>query len=90
MRSVGGALRAAEALGYRFREARVLPRWAWERDFYAPMAGLIHRIETEGPAELRAVAHEQREEIALFRRAGDVFGYVFFVLQKPDNRPAAA
>ncbi len=83
MRTVGGALRAAEGLGYRFRAARLLPRWAWERDFYTPMAEVIAEIEAEGPEELRAVAREHREEIALFRRHGDVFGYVFFVLARP-------
>jgi len=83
MATVGAALRVAERLGYRFVAAKRLANWAWERDFYAPMGELIAEIEAAGPAALRTVAREQRVEIELFRRYGDVFGYVFFVLARP-------
>lgn len=83
MRTVGGNLAAAEAAGWRFLHAEVLPATAWEHGFYRPMEALIAEIEATGTSEQRTVAAEQRREIEVFRAQGNEYGYVFFVLQSP-------
>ncbi|MEM7223679.1 MAG: class I SAM-dependent methyltransferase [Pseudomonadota bacterium] len=82
--TVGSNLRRAEALSYRFLSAETLPSEMWEQEFYQPMEALIARHGEDCSAETMEIIQELQAEIDLFRRFHAFYGYVFFVLQKPE------
>lgn len=71
--------------GYELIGDFVLPPAAWWDDYYAPMEARLEAIEAryrENPAALEVLA-ECREEIDVYRRYGDWYGYAFFIARKP-------
>ncbi len=69
----------ARRAGYRVLETRRLPSEAWWKNYYDPLRERMQEIE-KTPAN-QAVVQEMEEEMALFRRWGEAYGYTFYVLQ---------
>lgn len=71
-------VRATRA-GYRVLDTRRLPSQAWWDNYYGP---LRRRMETlRDRPDLQDAIQETRQEMALFERFSDQYGYAFYVLQ---------
>jgi SAM-dependent methyltransferase len=73
--NVGRARRA----GFEVLETRRLPLSAWWTNFYDPLRARMK--ELDGSAFHAAVLRETEEEIALFEKYGDAYGYSFYVMR---------
>jgi len=74
----------AEAAGYRLIERFALPPEAWWTHYYTRLEARLpdlRRRHAHDPEALAALDAEA-EEIELFRRYSDYYGYVFYVLQR--------
>ena len=71
----------AEAAGFRVLELRRLSSAAWWRNYYNPLQARIDRLRPTASAAMRSVIAETEQEMALFRRCSDRYGYTFFVLR---------
>lgn len=62
-----------------------LPDSAWTEPYYDPMEKEISRLEHKyhGNELALSVFENFREEIHIFKRYSDFFGYEFFIMQKP-------
>ena len=61
-----------------------LPPEDWTEHYYQPLADRIAKLRdlaAEWP-DLAAIIEETEEEMDLYHRHGDSFGYVFFLLEK--------
>ncbi|MCY1018073.1 class I SAM-dependent methyltransferase [Pyxidicoccus sp. MSG2] len=70
----------AEAEGYEVLDTFTLPHSAWW-DYYTPLLQRMERLRPTAAPALREVFTATEEEIALFRRHGDSYGYVFYLLR---------
>lgn len=70
----------AEAEGYEVLGTFTLPHSAWW-DYYGPLLQRIERLRPTADAALREVFAATQGEIDLFRRYGDSYGYVFYLLR---------
>lgn len=83
MTDVAGNLRAARDAGYEIIDHFALPESAWWDDYLGPLEARIETLRTEaarGPSLARVLADHDRE-IAICRRFGTQFGYVFYLLR---------
>ena len=87
MNTVAGILRKAEAEGYEVIATFTLPTEDWWAEYYAPLQERITALRSHCAdwPELAAVIAEAEEEIDMFARFGDSYGYVFYILRKPAN-----
>lgn len=79
--------RRAQAAGYRLVERFALPPEAWWTHYYVPLEARLpelRRRHADDPEALAALDSEA-EEIELFRRYADYYGYVFYVLQRAER-----
>jgi len=76
-----GVADAVDAAGYDVVASFVLPPEAWWDDYYAPLERRITDFLAAKAGDDRAVAiaGTAREEISMFRKFGDTFGYAFFI-----------
>ncbi len=83
--TVAGNLRKAEAAAYEVIDTFTLPAANWWREYYAPLEKRIAALRPDAAAwpELAAVIAETEEEIRMFTRFGESYGYVFYILRKP-------
>jgi SAM-dependent methyltransferase len=81
MRDDAGNRAAAERAGFSVAGTHVLPRSAW-MDYYGPLEVRLKGLLEHDDADVRALAAENLEEIEIFRRAGNSYSYVFYLLQK--------
>ena len=72
----------ARAAGFDVFDHLTLPPAAWWDEYYMPLEARIAHLAPEADAELTAVIHETRREIELYRRHGDSYGYVFYLLRR--------
>jgi SAM-dependent methyltransferase len=70
----------ARAAGFEMLDHFTLPPAAWE-EYYAPFEERMARLAPEADRALAAVIAETRREIELFRRYGDAYGYVFYLMR---------
>jgi SAM-dependent methyltransferase len=78
----------AERAGYRVLDTRRLPSGAWWDHYYDPLRRRIDALnDTPG---LRAVIRETQDEMALFERFSDDYGYTFYVLAAEGAIPTQA
>lgn len=82
MRDVAANRAAAERAGFLVTGTHVLPRVAWMDGYYAPLEARSKTLLEHDDADVRALAAENLEEIEVFRRAGNSYSYVFYLLQK--------
>ncbi len=71
--------------GYRLLGDFVLPAAGWWENYYVPLREVVERFRLAhaGDAEALEVAARSEREIELYRRHPSVFGYGFFVMQRP-------
>jgi len=81
METEEGNRRRAEAEGYRVLSTRRLPTQAWWDSYYMPLLGKLETFTDTTDSVLRTVLEETREEIALFRRYAQLYGYTFYIMQ---------
>lgn len=65
--------------GYELLEIRRLPSAAWWANYYDPLRERLQQID-DSPF-MRRVARESEEEMALFERHSDSYGYTFYVMR---------
>ena len=58
-----------------------LPFSAWWEEYYTPLLERVERLRPTADLALAAVLDETEREIDLFRRHGDSYGYVFYLLR---------
>jgi serine/threonine-protein kinase HipA len=73
--------RRASALGLEVLDTFVLPTSAWWNEYYTPLLERIERLRPSADASLTVLLNETEREIDLFRRHGQSYGYVFFLLR---------
>jgi cyclopropane fatty-acyl-phospholipid synthase-like methyltransferase len=73
--------RRAKAAGLHVLDTFVLPSTAWWDDYYTPLLDQIERLRPTADASLTRLLDETGREIELFRRFGDSYGYVFYLLR---------
>jgi SAM-dependent methyltransferase len=72
----------ARAAGFDVVDHFALPPEAWWDEYYAPLEQRMTELAPEADPELAAVIAETRREIELYRRHGDSYGYVFYLLRR--------
>ena len=87
--TIDNKLAVIDRLGYEREGHFVLPESAWTADYYDPMAELLAAKSKQwrGVPEGLAVIEEARQEIELYRKFRDCYGYVFFVMKRPLEQP---
>lgn len=61
----------------------VLPAEAWWEGYYGPLTARVERLERQvhGDAALTALIEDTRAEMGLYRRHGESYGDVFYLLR---------
>jgi len=79
--------KAVAANGYRLVADFVLPEAGWWENYYVPLAEAVSafRGTHAGDPEALEVAARSENEIDLYRKYKEWFGYVFFVMKKVDG-----
>jgi serine/threonine-protein kinase HipA len=72
----------ARAAGFEVLDHFTLPPAAWWDEYYAPLEERIADLAPAADPELAAAIDETRREIELYRRHGDSYGYVFYLLRR--------
>ncbi len=80
----GGNLTQLAAAGFEVIDSFVLPSSDWWDDYYIPLLARLKSLETRaiGDGDLVAAIAATREEIELYERHGESFGYVFYVARR--------
>jgi serine/threonine-protein kinase HipA len=62
----------------------------WQ-EYYGPLQKRVDELRVEGDKwpELHQAIAETEEEISMFTRFGESYGYVFYILQKPPGAVCA-
>lgn len=82
LRSIPGNEDRARDAGYRVLSTYTLPDASWSNGFYDRVEPRARDLADHPDAGVREIAAETLEEAALHRRAGDQYGYVFYVLER--------
>jgi serine/threonine-protein kinase HipA len=82
MRDVERNIARARAAGFDVLDHFPLPPEAWWDEYYTPLEERMARLGRAADPELAAVIDETRREIELYRRHGDSYGYVFYLLRR--------
>ena len=84
MRNIAANVEAIAKAGYAPLSTYVLPKRAWFTHYYDPLELRIDELSAKyrNDATARGFLAEPREEIALFRKFGDVYGYVFYAMRR--------
>ena len=75
---------AAGRAGFEVLDHFVLPQQAWWDGFYGPLQARMAELAPAADPELAAEIEATRREIELYRRHGDRYGYVFYLLRRRD------
>jgi SAM-dependent methyltransferase len=75
-------LERARAAGFDLVDHFTLPPAAWWDEYYAPLERRITELAPEADPELAAIISETRQEIELYRRHHERYGYVFYLLRQ--------
>ncbi len=71
----------AESAGLEVLETFPLPASAWWDEYYNPLLARAAALRPSASPELTALLDETEREADLFRRHGDAYGYVFYLLR---------
>lgn len=87
MTTVEECLRIIGRCGYRNEAHFALPPDAWWDEYYGPLEEKIQRLRTRYAQNPRACAvlDGEAREVEMYRRYGEYFGAVFFVLHRPED-----
>jgi len=82
MKSVNENLKIADACGYSIAGVFAIPGSGWE-DYYGPIEKRIQNLKEKygDNPEAKKVFDAEAAEIALYRKYGEYYGYVFYVLR---------
>jgi cyclopropane fatty-acyl-phospholipid synthase-like methyltransferase len=83
MRSVHEAEAIARNAGFRVLATHTLPREAWVKGYYDILGPRAKALASHPDTRVRNFAAETLEEIEIFARSNQSYGYVFFVLERP-------
>jgi SAM-dependent methyltransferase len=85
IRTIEANLQAVKAAGYRVIGHFVLPAASWWPDYYSPLQERIKLLRDKYRAvrEVQHLLDEEQEEIELFRRYSEYYGYVFYLAHLP-------
>jgi hypothetical protein len=86
MHSVQQNLAVAENAGYEVLTTYTLPTDAWVEGYYDRLEPRAKALRDHPDASVRAVAVETVKEIEIFHASEESYGYVFYVLQRPEHR----
>jgi len=72
--------------GYRFLNSFILPESGWWDDYYIPLENRISLLRKiyHNNIEVNITLDETLEEIEMYRKYSKYYGYVFYIMQKPD------
>jgi len=81
--NVAARHQAITSQGFKLLNDFVLPAAGWWENYYVPLQGVLDRFRKKhtGNAEALEVAARSQEEIDLYLKYPDFFGYVFFILK---------
>ena len=84
MEALFGNLAKIDSEGYDTLETFTVPRDDWWTDYYTPLRNRISSLRASGEVDcdLAEVLAATEQEIDLFVRYGDSYGYVFYMLRK--------
>jgi len=73
-----------ENAGYLVEDHFVLPEEAWLDNYYAPIAKRLKMMDEQhgDDPEYQEAAASEREEVAMYKKYKDYYGYVFYVCRK--------
>jgi serine/threonine-protein kinase HipA len=80
MGSVAENRARAISAGFDLFDSFVLPASDWWDNYYTPLLARLAELRSEADAGLRAVIEDTEREIDLYRRYGDTYGYVFYLM----------
>lgn len=83
MKPTADNIRLAADTGYRVLGTHTIPREAWINRYYEVLEPRAAMLASHADASVRAFAQETLKEIEVFKSAGESYGYVFYVLQRP-------
>ena len=75
-------IRVAENSGYKVLNTYTLPNSAWEENYYDILEEKALKFSSHPETAVREFADYTLEEIQIFRRSANSYGYVFYVLQR--------
>lgn len=89
MRTIDQNLEALTKAGYNIIDSFALPESAWWENYYNPMEKRISELaqkykNTNNNSEALQVLTMERQEIDLYRRYSEYYGYVFYIAQLPN------
>ncbi len=70
----------ATAAGLHLFDSFVLPPSDWWENYYSPLSARLADLRPDADAGLRAVIEDTEREIDFYRRYGDTYGYVFYLM----------
>ena len=82
MAGIAENLERARAAGLDAIDHFTLPPAVWWDEFYTPLQERMAQLAPDADSDLAAVIEETRREIELYRRHGDSYGYVFYLLRR--------
>jgi ubiquinone/menaquinone biosynthesis C-methylase UbiE len=84
MRNIAENVETVTKAGYKALSTFVLPKRAWFTHYYDPLELRIGELSEKYKHDeaARASLAASREEISLFRRYGDTYGYVFYTMRR--------
>lgn len=84
METLAGNLARIDSEGYDTVETFAVPNDDWWTDYYTPLRDRIASLRASGDidSDLAEVLDATEQEIDLFSRHGDSYGYVFYLLRK--------
>lgn len=87
MGSIGGKIKTCEQCGYQALAHFILPASCWMDNYYKPMEDRFDAFlkRHSHSAAATAQVENDRNEIAMYRKYGQYYGYVFYILQRIDR-----
>jgi SAM-dependent methyltransferase len=82
MAGISDNVERAHAAGFDLVDHVTLPPQAWWDEYYAPLERRMIELAPEADPEVAAIISETRQEIELYLRHRDSYGYVFYLLRQ--------
>jgi serine/threonine-protein kinase HipA len=84
MPTVEQNIKTATACGYEVLDSFPLPGSAWWDEYYTPLGERVARLRPQAADDpaLAEILDISEKEMAMHRRYGDTYGYVFYIMRK--------
>lgn len=81
--TVDNFVKVVGSCGYKLLDQFTLPVSAWMDDYYTPMEKRLQSLRTKytGNDEALKSINESQQEIDMYRKYSDYYGYVFYIMQ---------